>query len=714
MPKTRPKISRTNYRIAKNETNCALSIILSRPKVTIQDSEQDSARNCESSSSQSLSHSSKANFLSTSVIHPCPSQSASNSATVSGECNSDSDSFHYSSDSESDFLLDHAAQLNTAAPEATSFQSHNFQVPDVSLSQSDALAKWAIDNRITHTAINQLLKILKSTNCNPNLLPGDARTLLNTPRSISTKHVPPGYCYHFGLKKCILNILAQLPSVSAINTIELFINIDGLPLAKSSQSQVYPILCCLVDNQSCVDIIGIYHGFEKPKLPNIFLEDFVNEVIQIDTDKIEFENKIYPIKIKGFICDVPAKSFITHTKGHSGYYSCSKCDIEGTFSNGRVCFPGINFNLRTDEGFRLKVQGEHHTGTSVLEQIPNIDMISDFVLDPMHLLYLGVVKKLVVSLWLNGKPPTKLSANQVQKVSEKLVKLKDFIPCEFNRKPRSLLESKRWKATEFRQFVFYTGPVVLKSTLNADMYLNFLSLHVSLTVLSNSKFHDNFLTYANSLLTYFVQTFMILYGKENISHNIHNLQHLCSDSKRFGLLENYSAFSFENYMQQILKFIRKNEKPLEQIVFRKTEIDSLNMEKSNNKAYHPTFCKEYFGGCTLNLSDTKQFENLKFDNFVLKIFKPDNCCSLKDGSILLIHNFVTASEGFYIIGVKFNTLNNFYDKPSPSSQFSIYSVRDNDVGPFEKWSINSIEHKCIKLPYNEDCSVIFPLLHCDN
>jgi len=55
-----------------------------------------------------------------------------------------------------------------------------------------------------------------------------------------------------------------------------------------------------------------------------------------------------------------------------------------------VCFPYSEIsNVKTDEKFRLKSQPDHHTGTSILELIPNIDMIHDFPSDPMHLLFLG-------------------------------------------------------------------------------------------------------------------------------------------------------------------------------------------------------------------------------------------------------------------------------------------------------------------------------------
>jgi len=39
------------------------------------------------------------------------------------------------------------------------------------------------------------------------------------------------------------------------------------------------------------------------------------------------------------------------------------------------------------------------------------------------------------------------------------------MPCEFARKPRTLDEMCRWKATEFRTFLLYIGTFVIKSVL---------------------------------------------------------------------------------------------------------------------------------------------------------------------------------------------------------------------------------------------------------
>lgn len=106
------------------------------------------------------------------------------------------------------------------------------------------------------------------------------------------------------------------------------------------------------------------------------------------------------------LCDVPAKALIKYTTGHTGYFSCSKCETEGIYLDRRACFPQINnLTMPSDPDFRSKKQIEHHTGTSILEEIPGLDMIAHFPLDYMHLVCLGIVKKMIVNIWMNGKPP---------------------------------------------------------------------------------------------------------------------------------------------------------------------------------------------------------------------------------------------------------------------------------------------------------------------
>lgn len=103
---------------------------------------------------------------------------------------------------------------------------------------------------------------------------------------------------------------------------------------------------------------------------------------------------------------------------------------------------------RTDEHFKSCSDENHHQGHSPFSEL-NIGMVSCFPHDCMHLVCLGVVRKLL-DLWVGTTGPhrCRISAGPSSVISDKLACLKAFLPTEFTRKPRGLNERVRWKATE--------------------------------------------------------------------------------------------------------------------------------------------------------------------------------------------------------------------------------------------------------------------------
>lgn len=123
-------------------------------------------------------------------------------------------------------------------------------------------------------------------------------------------------------------------------------------------------------------------------------------------------------------CDTPARTFITLVKGHADYYSCSKCIQEGECEN-HVILSEINSTLRTDKSFRNKQHPQHHTGTSILEEL-NIDMVSQVALDYLHLVCLGVMKRLI-NIWIKGPTNLRFTNNQQSTINKNISSIKSFI-----------------------------------------------------------------------------------------------------------------------------------------------------------------------------------------------------------------------------------------------------------------------------------------------
>lgn len=103
------------------------------------------------------------------------------------------------------------------------------------------------------------------------------------------------------------------------------------------------------------------------------------------------------------------------------------------------------------------------------------------------------MKKLLL-FWIGSpKHNETLPSNLIDVIDEKLIHLSKYIPNEFQRKQNSrrhpLRDANRWKATELRQCLLYTGIIVFKDILSKDTYNNFLALSIAIRILLKKKYN---------------------------------------------------------------------------------------------------------------------------------------------------------------------------------------------------------------------------------
>jgi len=335
------------------------------------------------------------------------------------------------------------------------------------------LRKWAIECKIPHAHLDKLLNIFR-----PRLLPNLPKSSKTCLRTSSAKYVITpmtdndsslGEFVYFSIKEGLMRCIDQ--KVHKKDTIYLQINIDSMPLFKSSAKIFWPILCRVHFNPMIYKPypVAIYTGNSKPKVLSEFLQKFILEINELQADGLVIHEKHFQIKIHCFICDTPARSFLKCTQGHTGFSACERCDVLGKKINQVTVFePQENLQERTDE-FRNFHQPSHHMNASPLLLIyPPINMISQFVLDFMHLGPLGVMKRLLVENWTSGNLRGKISQQQKIELSRRLEYIGPSIPMEFQRKPRSLNILAKWKATEFMFILLYYGPIVLKHLISNE------------------------------------------------------------------------------------------------------------------------------------------------------------------------------------------------------------------------------------------------------
>lgn len=576
------------------------------------------------------------------------------------------------------------------------------------------LRKWACEHNVTHTSLTSLLKILNQHACFSDL-PSDARTLLRTPRLAQVDVVGGGSTYsYFGIAVCVKGLLAKVSDLSSQSkSISLLFYVDGLQLCKSSNSQLWPILAKTQDIPgSGVFLVACYHGYEKPGVLAEFLGPLVKELLELIAEGLVIDGTRFSINVQGFVCDAPARAQILGIKGHTAFYGCGKCTQKGKRILRRHVFLKTNAPLRTDDGFAQKTHPEHHKEDTPLSVLP-IGLVSQCPLDYMHLVCIGVTKK-VILLWMRGPQNCRLRRSLVDKISECLVRLADMKCEEFARKPRSLKHIDRWKATELRSFLLYFGPVVLKDILSTDQYLHFLLLHVAISLLASDVTCQEYNGYAKELLLCFVRSFSVFFKRDYISYNVHCLVHLADDVLNYGPLDSFSAFPAETFMHHLKKLVKHARKPLEQVVNRIKERETAGtLYKLKHCSKKIKFSKMHSNGILAAGSCGPQFQIARFPRFVLRTSAGDNACIVSDSAAVLVANFAHDGRGNkLLLGRKLTVVGDLYTKPCASSNLGICIVKESD-GPLLSWNLLEMKTKCVLLPLGDSETefALVPLLH---
>jgi hypothetical protein len=541
------------------------------------------------------------------------------------------------------------------------------------LNLKSQVAKWAVRHNITSVAIDDILGIMRRNFPNEGL-PKSSKTLLHTPNSYEIIDIKGGQYFHFGLRNQLTFFIEQGLTTDNL-TFQLKIGIDGVSVCNSNRKQFWPILSsCDSVSQGKPFLIGVYFSKkEKPGSASEFLAPFVAEMRLLSDVPFTCLGKTYKIEILCIVCDTPARNFVKCSAAFNGYYGCDRCVQKGVW-NGRVTYPSSSDFARTDEDFKSQLYPKHHHGISPIIDL-DVGMVTDFVLDYMHLVCHGVVRKLLFA-WCEVIPH-KLGRHDINNLSSKLVTYSNCIPREFHRKPRRLDELRLWKATEFRTFLLYLGIVALKSILPSSKYRHFLLLSVALRILLTDV--RSWYSYARELLHNFVQLVPELYGEEFLVYNVHSLVHLADDAFKFGSLNRISAFPFESYLMQFKRLLRGKRSELPQLIRRVYE-RQLNSEIDIKDCISSRRC-------------------------FLSSENSNSCVLLRDDEIAVIE----CVNGDRLTIRKFSNKDDFFVYPCPSSKFSIYTVSSYSqlVSAVDR---SHVKQKLMLLPNIDESFVCIPII----
>ncbi|KYN24347.1 PREDICTED: uncharacterized protein LOC108758228 [Trachymyrmex cornetzi] len=212
------------------------------------------------------------------------------------------------------------------------------------------LREWATyDGIISKKKLDNLLLRL-----NPFFptLPKTYKTLLSTPKHLEILELPDGSTFWY--KGIVRNLDAMLLDeyLEKYGNITIDINMDGLPITKSSRIEFWPQLGRLVYTDNEPFLIGLYIGEWDPIDVHSYLRNFVIEVQYLSAHGYMRNCMGYPFILYNFILDARARSLVKCCVNHNGYGAYEKCIVIEEYLDDRMTFLDLDATLRTDESFK--------------------------------------------------------------------------------------------------------------------------------------------------------------------------------------------------------------------------------------------------------------------------------------------------------------------------------------------------------------------------
>ena len=431
------------------------------------------------------------------------------------------------------------------------------------------LARWKVDRGISEVAMRFLLSLLSSF---LTFLPLDPRTLVSKLQPCIP--VPSIVDYenmiHIKLVNAIqyiMNLYHKKGISPAKNSFSLKLFIDGLSLFHSTKKGFWVILGSIggIYPNEDIFLISVAEGQKKPNIKS-FLDPICSDLNELTNLGINFNGVTYTCKAKHIVivADSQARQFIKQIKV-GGYYSCEVCCVKGRSHNRRMIFTE-KYKLPEQKEKNFQTYTNHVNSISPLCNVDGFRIIRNIPRDPMHLLFLGITKRILLHL-IGGKnldKNAKLRSRDILSINEHIVQCSTFLPCEFKRRARPITEVGYYKASEFRTFLLYIGIVVLKGRVTRKFFRHFLLFSLSTRILCSEAL-SALSDLCEDMLDKFVFNSEKIFGKSFMTYNTHALIHLYKDYINHGNLENFSAFKFESYFKKVKKIIRSGKSPLKQL-----------------------------------------------------------------------------------------------------------------------------------------------------
>ena len=241
-----------------------------------------------------------------------------------------------------------------------------------------------------------------------------------------------------------------------------------------------------------------------------------------------------------------------------------------------------------------------------------------------------------------GRPPNKkavVSAKQWIGIGKLFSKIR--YPVEFHRKPRGFEDWSRYKASELRIFTLYGSEFFISDVIRGEYLFTWRLLSCALRILSDKQIcrNDYYNKLAHSMLTSYVRSSADLFADHYLSIVVHHLTHLAADCRRFGPLDYFSGFKYENMNGRLKRFCRSYKNPLVNVAHTLQYSSCYQSRARRNLPRNRKYPYVDNGKRAHERTDSEGFEILHLPYFRLKLEEPD-CYFFVVGKVIPMNTIV--------------------------------------------------------------------------
>ena len=268
-------------------------------------------------------------------------------------------------------------------------------------------------------------------------------------------------------------------------------------------------------------------------------------------------------------------------------------------------------------------------------EIPGVNIVDDYTIDPMHTVHLGAGRRLLY--FLQGKKSTWVDREITDPAFKAIGVMfgQARFTCEFSRMARNFDHLDMWKATELRMFLLYAADVIFKfSKVPAPLVCAIQQLCMAIRIMADPELYLTMSDKALQFIQCYLDTMANHYGEHFVTLMTHCLLHLPNECVKHGPLDSFSCFKYENTLKTLKSRIRSFRYPLESLTNQLQHQSNFVSKKTRKvlEAEPVTRLIQTFENLDLdyNFIAGTHYKSIFYKNFKLSVQKPDCYFVCKD------------------------------------------------------------------------------------